>query len=195
VRRLLALLGLATALLLGVDGVMVLATPAPTPPVDVVDAVLPMPELPNDLAMHVAMPAPATLVEGTRIRISRLGIDLPLESGDLDRDIAAQLTPVGAAFLLPGSAVPGTGGNAYVYSHARVGMFLTLWNASLGDVVEVVSPSGAVLRYTITEIHSRVPTSDIEFVLPTSDERLTLQTSTGPHVTDPRFVVVARPTN
>jgi hypothetical protein len=196
VRGRLALVGLVAALALGAEGAALLATPEPVVPAAAADVITPALDLPSDPPLRVSLPiAPATLVDGTRIRIARLRIDLPLEPGDLDRDIASQATPTGAAFLLPGTAVPGSGGNAYVYAHARTGMFLTLWEARLGDIVEVASPSGAILRYAVTEIHPRVATSDLQFVLPTSDERLTLQTSTGPHVTDPRFVVVARPTN
>ncbi len=135
---------------------------------------------------------PPVLLEGTRVRVARLGIDLPLRLGDASRDIAAQATPADAAFLLPSSAVPGTLGNAYVYAHARAGLFLALWNARIGDRVDVVESTGTVLRYVVTEIHPRVATSDLRFVGATGDERLTLQTSTGPSASDPRFVVVAR---
>jgi hypothetical protein len=196
VRRLLAVVGLVSALAAGAEGVALLAPPVPIGPAAAADIVASALVLPNDPPLRAAAPPPpTTLSGGTRIRIARLRIDLPLEPGDLDRDIASQATPSGAAFLMPGTAVPGSGGNAYVYAHARTGMFLTLWDARLGDSVEIVAPSGVVLRYVVTEIHPRVATSDLEFVLPTADERLTLQTSTGPRVTDPRFVVVARPAN
>lgn len=196
-RRLPALIGVVAALALAAAGLGVLATPGPSAPVAAVDVVAPFLDLPNDPRPRGVLdaPAPATLADGTRVRISRLRIDLPLEPGDLERDVDAQATPSGAAFLLPGTAVPGQGGNAYVYAHARVGMFLSLWDARLGDIVEIELPSGAVLRYVVTEIHPRVATSDLEFVMRTPDERLTLQTSTGPRATDPRFVVVARPAN
>ena len=57
----------------------------------------------------------------------------------------------------------------------------------------LVSPGGVVLTYVVTEVAPRVPINDIRYLIPTEDERLTLQTSTGPHVGDPRFVVVAMP--
>jgi sortase (surface protein transpeptidase) len=125
--------------------------------------------------------------------VPRLGIDLPLRDGDLVRDVVDQATPVAAAFRFPGSPLPGTPGNLYVYAHARTGMFLALWKAKQGDVVELVSPSGATLRYLVNDIVPKVPINDITYLLPTDDERLTLQTSTGPNVDDPRFVVVAIP--
>lgn len=47
------------------------------------------------------------------------------------------------------------------------------------------------LRYTVSEVHCSVASSDVSWVLPTSDERLTLQTSTGPTPAYPRFIVIA----
>ena len=138
----------------------------------------------------VATRAPLPL-DGTRVRLVRLGIDLPILPGDTVRDTVLGSTPNGAAFLLPTSLPPGAGGNSYVYAHARAGMFLSLWNARLGDVVEVTSRSGEVRVYVVTEIHPRVAPTDVRHTLPTSDERITLQTSTGPRDADPRFVVVA----
>src|SRR5207245_28418 len=73
--------------------------------------------------------------EGFRIRIPRLGIDLPIQEGDLKRDTDDQRTPEGYAFHLPGTALPGEHGNAFLYAHARRQMFLTLWGARPGDEV------------------------------------------------------------
>lgn len=132
------------------------------------------------------------LGEGWRIRIARIGIDLPLEDGEPARDIELQKTPDGAAYRLVGSAFPGTAGNTYVYGHARWAQFLNLWYAQLGDVIVISGPGGSV-SYRVSEIHPRVATEDITYLLPTDGERLTLQTSSGPNPTDPRFVVVAEP--
>lgn len=140
-------------------------------------------------AVSVA-PAPVAF-DGMRVRVARLGIDLPLLHGDTVRDTVLGSTPNGAAFLLPSSAPLGSGGNSYVYAHARAGMFLSLWNARLGDVVELLGPSSEVRRYVVTEIHPRVVPTDVRHTLPAGDERITLQTSTGPNDGDPRFVVVA----
>jgi sortase (surface protein transpeptidase) len=85
-----------------------------------------------------------------------------------------------------------TGGNTYIYAHARPGMFLSLWNARVRDVVIVHTPQGA-REYVVAEVHPRVPPTETSWAGPTPDTRLTLQTSTGPHGSDPRFVVVALP--
>ena len=130
---------------------------------------------------------------GYRVQIPRLGIDLPVAEGDLARDIDQQKTPENAAFHLPGTAIPGQGSNTYLYAHARAGMFLTLWNAKVGDEIFLSTPDLRVLKYVVTEVRPRVAPDDVSWVQPTPGERLTLQTSTGPNPADPRFVVVAVP--
>ena len=137
--------------------------------------------------------AVSPIATGYRLQIPRLRIDLPLAEGDVARDIDLQQTPEGFAFHLPGTAIPGAGGNTYLYAHARTGMFLALWNAKVGDVVFVSTPDLRALKYVISEVHPRVAPDDVSWVQPTTGERLTLQTSTGPDPGDPRFVVIAVP--
>lgn len=123
----------------------------------------------------------------------RLGIDLPIQEGVLQRDVDQQQTPEGYAFHLPGSALPGERGNTYLYAHARRGMFLALWDARAGDAVEIVMPGGGVRAYLVSEVRPRVAPDDVSVARPTADERVTLQTSTGPSPGAPRFVVIALP--
>ena len=130
---------------------------------------------------------------GYRIQIPRLGIDLPIVEGDIERDSVQLRTPEDVALHLPGTAIPGEDANAYLYAHARRGMFITLWNARSGDEVWISTPDGRALRYVITEIHPSVAPGDVSWAAATAPGRLTLQTSTGPNPGDPRFVVVARP--
>jgi sortase (surface protein transpeptidase) len=179
-RWLVVLLLLATACV----NTTAIAPPTPTPTASVAEA----------SAQPTATPAPT--VVGMRIRIPRLGIDLPLQEGDQVRDVPSGTgpgaTPEGAAFHFPGTAVPGQVGNSFVYAHARVGMFLSLWRAAVGDRVEIGRPDGSTLAYTVAEVHPAVPSKDTSWLQPTDDERLTLQTSTGPTPAYPRFIVVAR---
>lgn len=125
-----------------------------------------------------------------RIVIKRLGIDLPLAEGDMTRDVEQAATPEGAAFHLPGTALPGEVGNSYIYAHARAGMFLSLWQAAIGDEVDVSGPA-QTLRYEVVSVLPRVAPDDMSVIAPTPFERLTLQTSTGPNGSYPRFVVIA----
>lgn len=136
---------------------------------------------------------PRAIPDGYRVQIPRLRIDLPIKEGDNTRDIENGQTPEGAAFHLERTAIPGEGGNSYLYAHARTGMFLSLWGAKEGDEVLVVTPDARTLRYVVSEVHPRVPYNETKWVLPSTAERLTLQTSTGPNPQDPRFLVVALP--
>ena len=135
----------------------------------------------------------APIPTGYRIQLPRLGIDLAIQEGDVARDIDQQKTPEGYAFHLPGTAIPGSGSNTYLYAHARAGMFLSLWNARPGDAVFISTPDLRALKYVISEVHPRVSPDDVSWVQPTLSERLTLQTSTGPNAADPRFVAIAVP--
>lgn len=156
------------------------ATPAPT-----ASAVAPN-------ASPTPVPTIGPIPDGYRIRMPRLGIDLPIAEGDLVRDTVDQQTPENFAFHFPGTAIPGTFGNSYLYAHARRGMFIDLRYARLGDQVTITTPAGAELNFVVTEIYPRIPPTETRWIQPAGDERLTLQTSTGPNPSDPRFVVVAR---
>jgi sortase (surface protein transpeptidase) len=155
----------------------------------------PAPSAPVDSPTVAPTPAPTTgpIPDGYRIQMPRLGIDLPIAEGDLYRDTVAQQTPENFAFHFPGTALPGLVGNSYIYAHARRGMFLSLWNARVGDEVSITTPAGVALKFVVTEVHPRVPPADTSWLQPSDVERLTLQTSTGPNREDPRFVVIAAP--
>ena len=191
----LSVLALCLGLVL-IAGVRV-ETPA-SPPPSAVTAVTASP-LPSPTSLTVApratptaTPTPA-IPPGYRIKIARLVIDLPIAEGDIERDTVRQETPNNFAFHLPGTALPGDRGNTYIYAHARTGMFLSLWNARVGDEVVIVAPDGRQRAYVVREVHPRVEPTDVSWAQPTTTERLTLQTSTGPNPGDPRFVVIAMP--
>ena len=166
---------------LALPSVLASATPAPTASAD-------SPTLPP-----TPVPTLGPIPDGYRIELPRLGIDLPIAEGDIQRDVVVQRTPENFAFHFPGTAIPGTVGNSYIYAHARRGMFLSLWNARVGDQVSITTPAGVELAFVVTEVHPRVPPADTSWLQPSGDERLTLQTSTGPNRDDPRFVVIATP--
>ena len=197
IRGIAPLLGIAVGLALVAGGIEL--TRPPTAPTRAEEIASPAaPAIPASTQRPVATPtsapepSPTPLGQGWRIRIARIGIDLPLMDGDPRRDVALQETPDGAAYRLGGTALPGKGGNTYVYGHARWAQFLNLWYAKLDDLVVITGPA-TTLTYRVSEIHPRVAADDITYLLPSDGERLTLQTSSGPNPTDPRFVVVARP--
>jgi len=200
IRSIAAVLGIVIGLALVAGGVTLSRPPTAPPRAD--EIVSPTVATPAPSASvspsatppptSAAAPSPVALGDGWRIRIARIGIDLPLRDGDPARDIALQHTPEDAAYRLAGTAIPGNGGNTYVYGHARWAQFIGLWYAHLDDLVLLTGPRGT-LRYRVTEIHPRVGSDDLEYLLPSESERLTLQTSTGPNATDPRFIVIAVP--
>jgi len=163
----------------------------PTLPVFAVPDAAPTPEPATPMPTASAVIAASSTLY--RITVPRLGIDLLIKEGDIKRDIDDQNTPINFAFHLPGTMMPGQGGNTYLYAHARTGMFLSLWNARPGDEVFIAAPGGQLFAYVVREVLARVAPTDVSSAQPTSTERLTLQTSTGPNASDPRFVVVALP--
>jgi len=195
---------LALAILLAAlappSGVAVV-TPSESPPAIVAIAPSPIPPIappaPNAEPPVAAAAPPADIggpiPDGYRIRVPRLGIDLPIAEGDLARDVQRQRTPEGYAFHLPGTGIPGRNGNTFLYAHARSGMFLALWEARPGDDVFVLGPTGEILAYVVRDVLPRVAPTDLSATRPTTIEQLTLQTSTGPNPSDPRFVVLAFP--
>ena len=196
---------LIAAALLGVEPTSrptVQADPAPAvalvPLVDGAPAAAPEATVapPRPEPSATATPSPVRDIAGARIVIDRVGIDLPLDWGDIARDVPrdnfAGATPERVALVFPGSALPGTGGNTYIYSHARTGMFITLWNVRVGDTIELRWPD-ATLHYVVQRVFPRVSPTDTSWLDPRGPERITLQTSTGPVASDPRFVAIAVP--
>jgi len=160
-------------------------------------AVSPRPTLGRPTAAPVP-PAPSpsaaanagTRIAGTiavRIEVPRLGIDLPIVEGD---GVSA---PEAAAAHYPGSAWPGAGSNTYLYAHAREGLFLSLWEAVEGDRILLTLAGGGTACFEVDRIDPALPWNDLSVLLPTDQERLTLQTSTSYTPTAPRFLVVALP--
>lgn len=183
----LALIAIGTWVLVSAGGPLAMRPQAPAGTGSFATSRPPTTEFPT------ATPGSRAIPDGYRVQVPRLRIDLPIKEGDYVRDIDQQQTPEHAAFHLPNTAIPGQGGNTYIYAHARTGMFLSLWEAKEGDEVVVVTPDGRALQYVVREVHPRVPHNETSWVLPSPSERLTLQTSTGPDPEDPRFVVVALP--
>lgn len=122
-----------------------------------------------------------------RIRIPRLGIDLRIVEGDgVD-------APMNKAAHYPGTGWPGGGTNIYLYAHAQTGMFLTLWDAKVGDEIFLDLGDGTSRPYVVTQVKPKVPWNALQYLDPTPLEQLTLQTSTSYTPTAPRFVVIAEP--
>jgi LPXTG-site transpeptidase (sortase) family protein len=134
-----------------------------------------------------ASPSSRPGVVARRIVIPRLGINLPVVKGDgVD-------APIGKAAHFPGTGWPHGGTNIYLYAHARDGMFINLWNANVGDEIDLTLVDGSTARYTVTQILPKVAWDAVSYLDPTPTEQLTLQTCTSYQDTAPRFLVIAVP--
>jgi LPXTG-site transpeptidase (sortase) family protein len=192
-RMVAAALSVAPVVLVAIAAAVILTSAPASAPAAYVGPVL----LPETRGISTPAETPHVLkVDGLRVVVPRLAIDLPLEIGDLARDVPrpgfSGDTPEQVALVYPGSRTPGDGGNTYIYAHARTGMFLSLWSAKAGDVVVIARADGSVVAsYQVALIVPRVDPADTHWLETRGDERLTLQTSTGPRPEDPRFIVVA----
>jgi len=101
--------------------------------------------------------------------------------------------PMNKAAHYPGTGWPDSGTNIYIYAHAQAGMFLALWDARVGDEIDLALVDGTSRSYIVTAVKPKVPWNALELLKPTPFEQLTLQTSTSYTPTAPRFVVIAEP--
>jgi Sortase domain len=130
--------------------------------------------------------------------------------------ITDDFPPLDAAYVLAASSQPGRGTNSYIFAHAYRHLFKPLWNVQLGAEVRILMSDGAVLTYTVTEVHPNVSCPDdrapahpnpplalkyappgcaegASWTQPTDHERITLQTSQGYNRNWGELVVVAKP--
>jgi hypothetical protein len=127
----------------------------------------------------------------TRVRIPAYGIDLPVVPG-----------PSGYPYcnvamyqrILVQPVEPGV---AFIYAHARKGMFLPLLTASkvsngaamVGRLVYVYASNSVVHTYRITRVRRHVRSIQGAFAVTT--EKLWLQTSEGPNSTYAKLIIEA----
>ena len=157
--------------------------PAPT---DVASPVAIVEKLP----VPTAAPTPVnpTGVAATRIRVPELSVDLEVVPGD------GVNAPLYKAAEYPGPMkLPGQGGRSMIYAHARAGMFGPLFNAKVGQHVDVSLADGRQLHYVIREYYAHWPVDDLRWFDQADHEQLILVTCTTYDPNDPRIVVVAEP--
>ena len=129
----------------------------------------------------------------TRIRISSLGIDLPITSqarGYPLCDVALYIRDLGQ---------PGEARATYLYAHARAGMFGPIYDLAhageqarlIGLVVEVWTDDDRLHTYRVTEV--RLHQTTLDDALRATTEQLWLQTSEGPPGTLGETQLVALP--
>ena len=147
----------------------------------------PGPASPGPASPAATSPVGPVGLRAERIKVERLGIDLPIVEGDgID-------APLDRAAHYPGSGWPDGGTNIYLYGHARAGIFLPLWEAQVGDRIVLALSDGTSRDYEVARVVPDAPWNAVSYLDPTPREQLTLQTSTSNGATDPRFIVIAYP--
>jgi len=148
-------------------------------------------EIPGEVSNALQAAAAQPETGFPRIKISSVSIDLLLVKGDGTTPPVKYeaFTYPGADHLLTGDENGGS--NTYVYAHARNGMFWRLHDLHIGNIIDVKYGGSKVLHYRVSEIHPSVNWKDLNWLQPTTDDRLTLQTCNGWKDEDPRFIVVA----
>lgn len=101
-----------------------------------------------------------------------------------------QTSETGATHL-ENSARPGEVGNIIIYGHNKWSIFAPLRALNINDQIEVITSDGRIHEYSVEEIRVVNP-DDIEVVMPTDTETLTVYTCTGIFDTK-RLVIIAKP--
>lgn len=137
----------------------------------------------------------------TRIVVAKLGIDLPIVSGDLIvPDNPPDYPLCGVAQYLTIYRDPSRlGTTTWIYGHARPGMLLPLLEAStvedgaalVGMAVDLYSDAAQRYTYRITTVLRHATDRSAATDVPADGRRLILQTSEGPAGTIPKLQVVA----
>lgn len=134
---------------------------------------------------------PPGAIDGWRISLPQLNIDLPLIQGD------GLNVPYYKAAHYPTTAWPGDGGRSFIYAHAQYGppiMFGPLLaQGRTGLDVYVTRPQQPRLHYVIQQYYAAWPISDLRWLQPTDHEELILMTCTSWNAADPRVIAVAEP--
>ena len=136
---------------------------------------------------YVRVSSLTTPTRATSIAIPRLRIAMPIRGGVLGATISPRY-----AYHYPTTSWPGGHSNTYLYAHAQRGAFLNLKYARKGDLVIVRLATGQYVRYKVTLVAS-VAWNAGQWVMPTSSERITLQTCLGQSRTSRRLIVTAVP--
>jgi sortase (surface protein transpeptidase) len=140
---------------------------------------------PDALATPSAPPAVA--IDGMRVRVPALAIDLPVVPGN------GVNAPLYTAALDTRLAVPGQGKRSLIYAHPLPGMFRSLSRAAVGQRIEIDRRGSPPLYYVIREYYPSWSATDLSWLDPLGREQLILETGTTYDTNDPRIIAVAEP--
>ena len=130
-------------------------------------------------------------VSAANIKIPSVGIDLPVEKGQIVKGVW-QISEKGAS-QLDKSANPGHKGNTVIYGHNKNSLFGPIRWLKEGDSIEITDENRTLYTYRVVKTVITTP-DDIEYVLPKSEEILTLYTCTG-LLDSKRHIVLAKREN
>ena len=122
------------------------------------------------------------------INIPSIGLTLPVEESTII-DGVWQISYQGASHL-DKSADPGEGGNMVIYGHNKNSLFGQIRWLKEEDLIEIKNEEGVLYSYRVVKTVITTP-DDIEYVLPKSEEILTLYTCTG-LLDSKRHIVLAK---
>lgn len=125
----------------------------------------------------------------TSIDIPAISVDLPVTEAAI-KNGEWQVSNTGASHLQT-SANPGEGGNVVIYGHNLLRIFGKLASLKLGDKIYITNQNGEKTTY-IAEEKKIVFPDEVESVLPTDHEQLTIYTCTG-FADSQRLVFIAKP--
>ncbi len=123
-----------------------------------------------------------------RVVIPSLNLDLPVVVAKVVGgywELSEKSASYGA-----GSGYPGAGGNVVIFAHAREGLFLPLRQVQKDMIVYVLTDT-TWHSYKVVDV-KLVDPSQVETILPASNERLTLFTCSG-FMDSQRLIVTAIP--
>lgn len=124
------------------------------------------------------------------IKIEEINLVLPVESSQIKNGVW-EVSEKSASFL-ESSARPGEEGNIVIYGHNKLKIFGKLNNRKLlGKAVEIQAEDNTIHSYRIVEMKTVNP-DEINEVMPTDHEVLTLYTCTG-FLDSKRLVLKAYP--
>lgn len=125
----------------------------------------------------------------TKVEIGDVGIDLEISESRIVNGIW-EISKNGASHL-DTSASPGESGNIVIYGHNKKAIFGSLPYSRVGTKIKLTTEDGEVHDYEVIKKETVKP-SNLAYVLPTSEEVLTLYTCTG-FLDSMRSVLVAKP--
>src|SRR3990172_5342951 len=131
-----------------------------------------------------------TLSRPAKIIIEDAGINLPVEEAQI-RNGVWEVSDINASYLAS-SAKPGGNGNIVIYGHNKKDIFSNLiTSVKLGNEIEIYNEDGKKYKYRVKSVVTVSP-DNLELVLPTDYEVLTIYTCTG-FLDSERLIITADP--